>query len=812
MKLSFVKTRFNKTILSILWIITSNSSFGQTGKIQGVIFDSLAKNPIEYATIAIFNSSDSLLLTGTISKNDGSWEIENIPFGTYFLKVDFIGYKSFIINDIAISQAKKKIDFVNINLSQVAKALKEVQIVSEKSYLEYKIDKKVVNVSKQLNASGGTATDAIKDIPSIETTLEGDIKLRGSTNFTLLIDGRPTLIDASDMMNQIPASTIEKIEIITNPSAKYDPDGTAGIINIITKKNSIEGLSSILNLSYGTGYQLIGDASILYHGKKTTLSGGIEFNDNNITTYEISDRRTTINDTVSYLSINERGNRFDTKKSLKFDISYLLTKHNTSTLSGNYNLLSIGHTNIGQTHLTDDNTSDYYISEDKFKIAPKVIELNFRDEQVFDSTGNHKLSFNLFMVNANVKTSENLNKYNTTFDFTTYLNLFDQTERNTIENVHLYDFDIDYQKPLGKEGILEAGLQAKLFNSSNNYKVFSFDEANSNTSLDETQSNSFDFSRKIFAAYTSLSLTFGQWQLKTGLRGEYTNRLLVQNTEYANYAYKKFDLYPSAYLSRRIQNNQQIQFSYSRRTERPGTQFLNPFIFFSDGFTAVKGNPYLEPDFTNSCEINYQKYFGTTMISAETYFRQTNNKITRVQEINNEGVLIRTMKNLEQDYSLGIEIMSNIKPIRWLEITPRATWYKYHLEGIYNADDIIKNSQNWRAGLTSSIKIKSNTIVQLTVNYDSPTVTLDGEREGIIYTDIAIKQFLFNRNFTISARFEDIFDSRHMTFISASDKFYQISEMYVNAPQAVISLSYRFNNYQKTKRNVNEDTNQYNIY
>lgn len=786
----------------------------QSGSIHGKVLDNQSQNPVEYATIALLRQIDSTIVTGTITGVDGTFTIQGVDSGFYNASVQSIGYQTKVIDNIRISKSADKISLPDIYLSKSFYSLDGVNIVAETAPVEYKIDKKIVNVSKQLNASGGNATDALKNIPSIETTLDGDIKLRGSSNFTLLIDGKPTVIDASDMLDQIPSSTIRQIEIITNPSAKYDPDGTAGIINVILKKEKLKGVSGIVNLSGGNGHQYSGDASVSYRGNKYAISGGIEMIENNITSSEISERETYRDDTTVFLSGYDKGNRFNKKKSIKSNFDYSLTKRNTLTFSGNYSLLSFGHeTNSNNHQWTNfNNIGNYITSEDNFDINPKILELSLGDEQFFDSSGLHKLSFNLFSIHGNIANNEQLDEYISNSDFTNQLSIYDKTLRNTKENIRLYDIDLDYEKPLGEKGKLEAGFQMKTFSSSNNYNVFSYDDATIKPVWDSLQSNSVKFSRTIIAGYSSASYSLGKWEVKAGIRLEYINQLLEQQTLEAEYEYKKPDVFPSIYLSRSLPFDQHLQISYSRRINRPQIQLLNPYTFFSDGFTEMKGNPNLKPDYTNSFELNYQKNFGTSYLSIEAYYRQTNEKITRIQEVNNEGILVRTMTNLDKDYTAGIEIMGDIKPLKWLDFTPRFTWYKYRLEGNYNAVDVIKDSKNWLAGVSSSIRIKSNTSVQLTINYESPTVTLDGNRDGFFYTGAAVSQYLLNRKATLSLRGEDIFDTRRMKFSSHSDSFYQSSETYITAPQIVFSFTYRFNNFWKSRQKESDISNQFNIY
>lgn len=809
-----MKKRIVLLFISIILFYPFQLLEGQQTHIYGKVFEQETNIPLEYASVVLQRNNDSVIINGCLVAADGTFSFQNIYNGSYFIKVQFMGYNNAFKHGIIITDTKKSIDIGNIYLNKNAILLNEIQVVGEKRKLEYKIDRKVLNVDKELAASGGSAVDAIKNIPSVETSIDGSIKVRGSSNFTLLIDGKPTLLDASDLLAQIPASTIEKIEIITNPSAKYDPDGTSGIINVKMKKNSITGFSGIANLTGGTGPQYTGDAVINYNSNKISVSGGIEYVKQNMVNTEISDRMSTVSDTATFLSINEIGNRYNDKKSLKFSINYSLFKYNTISFSGNYNLLSIGHTSANKSYQwTNENLNgNYFLSEDKFKINPKILELNYGVEHLFDSLGNSKISLNVFNVNGSVISNEDLNMYYSETSYLNKLGIKDINSRRTSEDVNLYDLDLDYEKNFGSGALLEAGYQMKLFQTSNNYDVYTYDKIISDIKLDSLQSNSVEFKRQIHALYSTFAKNFNKFSVKAGVRVEYTNQLLEQNKEGVDYAYKKLDFYPSIYISRSLPNNQQIQLSYSRRTDRPQVQFLNPYTFFSDGFTSVKGNPDLKPDKTNSFELNYQKRFGGSNISIEPYFRQTINKISRVQEIDQSGLLIRTMKNLSNEYSLGVELMGNFRLVKWFELIPRANWFKYRLEGNYNSIDLVKNSENWRAGLTMNLIIKSNTSLQFVTNYDSPTVTIDGKMFGIYYVGMSIKQNFLNKKASLSLRVEDIFNSRHMTFKSSSNGFYQNSEMFISAPQIFLSFSYKFNNYERKNKGEKESYNNYNIY
>jgi outer membrane receptor protein involved in Fe transport len=814
MQLSSIKKRLRIYVLAIACVALCALAFGQTGRISGKIVDQQTGNPVEYATIALHQLEDSMLVTGSIAAEGGQFGFERVPFGTYYLKVRFMGYRPAEIENVCIARDAENLQLGQIEISKLSISLDAVHITTEKTSVEYKIDRKVINVSEQIIAEGGNATDAIKNLPSVETSLEGDIKLRGSANFTLLIDGKPTLIDASDLLKQLPASAIDKIEIITNPSAKYDPDGTSGIINVVLKKDTSLGLSVLANLSIGTGFQYSGNITLSHQAKKFAVSGGLEQQEHNIISTEISARETYSDGNTGFLSIHDRGNRFNANKRISTGLSYYLGTRNTISLSGSYNMLAIGHDKEIQNHVSNETneTGESFLSKQTFKIEPKVLELNIADEHWFDDDGKHRINFNLLVADVSVATNQNQQKYATSAGFEEVDNLRQIVVRQTEEDVRLYDTDLDYQVPLTYKGTLEAGIQIRSFMSANKYNVFNYDSTRNKMVPDSLQSNVASLSRDIYASYMTVSYSLGKWQAKLGARLEYTNRVMKSASSDAGYDFKKLDFYPSAYLSRSLSDDQQIQISYSRRINRPQLQFLNPVTFYSDGFTSVVGNPYLKPDYTNSFEINYSKPLGASYLSVETYFRQTNNKITRVQEIDEDGAVIRTMRNLNKDRMLGLEVSAGIRPAEWLEIIPRANWYQYHLDGKYDSDEVAKNSTNWRLGLTGMLWFNSKTKFQLNVDYESPTVTLDGKQQGLYYAGMAIQQSIWKERMNLTLRVEDIFNTRRMKFSSYSDSFYQSSEMYVAAPMLVFSMSYKLNKPGQRNAEKNDMSDQFNIY
>jgi outer membrane receptor protein involved in Fe transport len=769
-----------------------------SGVIKGKVIEAAGNVAVEYATVTLYTAKDSAMIDGVITNSEGNFEFKKLDAGEYNIIVRFMGFRKVFIAGITVSAQKPVTDLGTVSLKAEATDLNEVEIVGQAPLVEYKIDRKVVNVEQQLQAQGGTAVDVLERVPSIKTDLDGNVALRGSTSFTVLIDGKPSILTGSDALNQIPASTIDKIEIITNPSAKYDPDGTAGIINIITKKNSLKGLSGIVNLSAGTSPDYTGSILLNYRTKKTSLSLGVDFGNREMPGYRKSYRESFLADSVSFLQTYNENNMTRKSFSLKAGMDYSLGAKNTITGEASYRLfnMSRGGTTQNENWSSTDINRLYYLTDDIDKSDHPSLQFTMRDVQKLNKEGNEltaQLTYNQGDDTGEQKTQQ----YMTDPLWQDVGEMLLDYKKNTKEAEKEWRGDLDLDYILADKSKLEAGFQLRLDQNDEDYFYYDYDSASGNWIEDSLQSNRYEFYNNIYALYATYSKEFKKLGLKAGLRGEYTDRNLHQITQVADYPYEKFDLYPSLYLTYYLPYNQQMQLSYSKRVERPRGQMLNPYVFFSDAFNSFSGNPKLEPEFSHNLELNYQKYFGYSFLTLETYYRLTNNKMTRVQKLNDQGVMQMTMENINNDRSLGIEMSGNIQVNSWFTINPVASVYDYRLNQETDSTDNSRGSTNWNASVEFAANMKSNTRLRLNANYDSPTVTVDGTREGVFYAGFSARQDLFKKNLSITLNIRDVLNSRKMKSTSEAYNYYTTSENWRKAPIFSLTLSYKWNNYKK---------------
>ena len=771
-----------------------------SGVIKGKVSEASSGTPIQYATVTLYAAGDSTMVDGIITDQNGYFEFKKLDAGVYNVIVRFMGFRKVLISGITIDQSNPLKDVGMVNLKPDVTNLNEVEIVGDKPLVEYQVDRKVVNVDQQIQATGGTAVDVLEHIPSITTDLEGNVALRGSTSFMVLIDGKPSLLTGSDALQQIPASSIEKIEIITNPSAKYDPDGTAGILNIITKKNALRGLSGIVNATGASSPEAAVDLNLNYRSKKASFTLGANYSNRQMKGYRNSYRETYYGDTTDFLQTNSTNKMTRESFSLKAGIDYSLTEKNTFTTEANYPMFDMNRTSQSQNHQwnTYDESPLLYLTDDINKSSHPTLQFTLRDVQKFKKEGSElsaQLSFDRGDDKGDQTTKQSLmddtweNIQQVILDYKNYTGELEKEWRG----------DLDFTHNFTEKSKLEAGFQLRMENTVTDYDYYNWDSISSDWLYDTLNSNKYDFTHNIYALYGTYEQQFNKIGMKVGLRGEYTHRNLDQKTGGESYLYEKFDLYPSAYFTYYLPYNQQVQLSYSKRVNRPHGHELNPYPMYSDAFSMFTGNPELEPEFSHAIELNYQKLFGYSFLNIESYYRITTNKMTRVSEVNDEGVMVMTMKNIDDDRSLGVELSGNIKVNSWFNINPSATIFDYRLHQ-HSGDSVqTRSSTNWNARLDLSANLKSKTRIRLNGSYDSPTVTSDGTRKGVFYVGLAARQDFWDNKLSLTLNVRDLFDTRHMKGTSEGSNFYATNEMWRQAPVVSVTLSYKWNNYSRKK-------------
>lgn len=765
--------------------------------IGGKVVDKNSKEAIEYANITIYSLLDSSLITGGISDSEGRFIIKDIQPGKYYATIKFIGYKEAIFSPIEISKQKLFGRIGMIALEPSAQNLNEVEILADKQQVVYKIDKKVVNPSQFMVAQGGSAIDILSNTPSVSVDIEGNVSMRGSSNFMVLINGKPTPFEPSDALAQIPASSIENIEIITNPSAKYDPDGAAGIINIITKADAKEGWDGIVNANASTLGAFGGDFLFNFSGDKTRFYIGGGRNDR-LRYADYSNTSGTINngDTTHIQQIGERKMNFVTH-SFKTGLDYSFNPKNALGIE-----LQIGQ----RQRLFDSELDNSEWKTGRSKTTSYAEAITDAKGNSYQATINQNSQFG---DNKEHKLVSSLMYQFYQGDDNTYSDKDDAAGTRIItqetwekEDETEIRFKSDYTLPWEK-GKFEAGYQLRY-----NNEWSSFD-ANFDTLADNSiflfESN---FLRIINGGYATFSGEEGQFGYQVGLRGEHTLRQLKDDNDNTISDINRMDWYPTLHLSYNLDKNQSLMTSYTRRIVRPRGYWLEPSVTWRDPNNVMQGNPSLLPQYVNSYEASYQLRFGErNFLSAEIFHRNVTDKIERTRNKYQDGVLMSKFENVGEDFSTGLELMLNYNFTQWWTANLSGSLYDYRIKAYpeFNTSIYEDQSTNWRARFSNTFKPTSTLRFQVDAMYKSASISATGKQSSMAFTSVAVKKSFFNRKLDLGLSVFDLLNTARMENYSSSDIYYSEFEFDMKSPIVQFSLTYLFNNYkQERKRGQSE--------
>ncbi|MCX7909435.1 MAG: TonB-dependent receptor family protein [Ignavibacteria bacterium] len=786
------------------------------GVISGKIVDSQTNNPMEYVSIRLFRFRDSSIVNGALTDKNGYFEIKNIPFGRYYGVIKLIGFKTKIIDSIFITPRNPEVNLGIIHFQAEPFQTKEVEVTAQKDIVSYAIDRRIYDVSKDLSVVGGSALDVLSNVPSVSVDIEGNISLRGSGNVQILIDGKPSSLlgfDRGTALDQIPADNIERIEVITNPSAKYDPDGVAGIINIILKKNLMLGYGAIINANIGTADKYNGSLNLNLRTENFNSTIGYNYRRFSMRGNTKAERNSFAPDS-SYLLQNQsflrRGNyhRFqfssewfpNSKNSLIFNVNAGLfgrdmtdsTGYNFSTFNSNF----LNYDNYFRKNKSEGDNFSYDLSlfyKYLFDKKDKEINSNFMFLSFKGDDNNFYDEFHTDTLNILSASTKQNNK------------------TNSLNNN--LNFEINYIDPL-EFGKIETGIKANIRTIDIDYSFFNFDYLSNQWLINDTLSNRFGYDENIISAYLTFGNRIGKFGFQIGLRAEQTFTISEQKTLNETYRNKYFNLFPTVHLNYQLTPSNSLMFSYTRRINRPQSMYLNPFVDYSDPQNLSQGNPYLKPEFANAFEISNLTYFGRNSLNLTLFYRYTTDIISRITRLEQgRTYTITTYENLNQSKSLGFEAMLNQSIFDFWKLNLNFSYFYLDVNGIPQFGIPGRNSKSWNLKLNSVWNITKNIDVQFNLSYDSPVVTTGGggrqwrffemgsvgKLDGIFTANISFKIDILNERGTINFRLMDMFKTINYNLTTNGSNFvshfYRIRESRV----AFLGFQYKINEYKRPK-------------
>jgi len=791
--------------LAFFFVLTAFSQKPIT--ISGKVIDALSKQPLEYATIVIKNT-ETQKISGSITDAKGIFSVKT-PAGFYEISVEFISFKS---KKYPKQNITKDLDLGTITLSEDSKSLDEVVIIAEKTTVDIRLDKKVFNIGKDLSIRGGNASDVLGNVPSVQVDVEGTVSLRGNENVTILIDGRPSALvglNGAEALRQIPAEAIEKVEVITSPSARYDAEGTAGILNIILRKNKLTGFNGSLQLDLGYPERLGTAFNANWRTKKWNLFTNTGFRYNETPGNALSESNFLSSNAQNALVVEQRNfGRLGRSIFTSFGAEYYLSQNSSI----------IGNIVFNGGNDDDVNTNDI----DRFDANGNINEATFRREaegedenrlqytldyvNTFDGKGK-KLSINLQYSTEMEDILNNITEIDTQ---TNILNDLEQVIEEQNEDRAL--LQIDYVHPVGENIQYEAGYRGNYRDIFNSFylaerQVFPDGPLVPDAGLN----NSFNYEEFVNAAYFQYGQKFNKISFLGGLRYEYTTTEIVQQTSTTSSKRNYGNLFPTVNLGYEFRDGENMTIGYNRRIRRPRGRNLNPFPSRSSEANIYTGNVNLNPVITDAFDIGYLKRWDKFTLSTSLYYNISNDNWERIQEDtgdvtdNGDPITRRFPINLSTQERLGLEFTLNYRPFKIWNINSDFNLFRVTTDGDYtNPTTNVTQSFDFEntaffIRLNQKITLPGKTDLQINTNYRGPSQNAQTKSQGVFSMNLAASKDLFNEKASISLNFSDVFNSRISRRTTNIPGFLdQYSEFQWREPQFRVSFVYRFN--QKKER------------
>ncbi|MDF0708454.1 TonB-dependent receptor domain-containing protein [Flagellimonas okinawensis] len=776
--------------------------------ITGKVIDSDSGQPLEYATFVLQNAEKPDQVTGGITDTSGNFEIEASP-GTYNISVEYISYKTYSLKGQTYDSS---VNLGSITLSPDVAQLAEVEVVGEKTTVEVRLDKKVYNIGKDITTSGGNVSDALGNIPSVAVDVEGGISLRGNDNVRILINGKPSALagfGSTDVLQQLPADAIEKVEVITSPSARYDAEGTAGILNIVLKKEKTLGINGSVN-----------------------LTGGIPFNARATTNFNIRTEKFNIFNTLGYFHRESPGGgrNDNTYQSAQSEFDRIIEDRDVSRNDDGFNI------NIGMEYFLTEKSS---VTGSFFYRWSDENDLTENDNQRFADGNLNSRTFRTEDQN------ENDNSRQFSFNYTN--NIDDDGQKLTADFQYSYDNEdvltgiredrtipsdslialeniyekqkqddilaqIDYVLPMG-DAQFEAGYRGTFEKEVNDYQLDTLDQGTGNFITNQDLTNIFTYHENVNALYTQYGNKYGKFSVLLGLRLENTElrgevdanidsqalEELVGEDVDLNFDKNYLGLFPTINLVYEISKTQNISLGYNRRINRPRGWFINPFPSRSSRTNVFQGNPDLDPAFANAFDLGYMKRWQKLTFTSSVYYQRETRSFEFITEetgqFTSDGIqIIRSVPiNLSTNERIGAEAGVIYSPAKWWRMNGSFNFFTFSTDGSFNGVDYGTTNSSYFARFSSKFTLPSKIELQANSFYMGPRQNAQTDTKGMFSLNLALSKDLFKDKATLSLNVSDLFNSRKRQSFTQTPTFTTDSEFQWRRRQVNLSFIYRFN-------------------
>ncbi len=784
--------------ISIIILFFGFHAMGQSYSITGSLVDE-DKNPVSFANIALYEQLDSLLVKGDVSDESGQFLI-NADAGKYYLKITFVSFEEKIIPSIKI--LNKPIQLGTIILFENTDLLSEVIVRGEKSQMELSLDKRVFNVEKDLSNIGRNLSEILDNVPSVTVDVDGNVSLRGSENVRILINGKPSGlagISSTDALRQIQGNMIESVEVITNPSARFDAEGEVGIINIILKKNIEQGLNGSFTGTAGYPDNYVSSFNLNYRKGKINLNGSYGLNYRKSPGSGKSSQQYFSADTSFVYDQSQKRVRSGLSHNFMLGTEYSLTDKSSLTAAIAYRR-SDGLNTSEITYQDFDSNGDLVktvVRDEREKEPEENIDASLSFRKEFNKPGQ------ALSIDAKVIRSDELEltEYNQSDDVGG--DLIQQRGTNT-ENESNQLLQIDYIHPFGAKGKLEFGGKTATRIIENKFLLEQRDDE-SNWATLPSFNNNLIYTERIHALYAIIGNSINRYSFQLGVRGEFsditTELTVTENVNERTY----FNLFPSAHFSYQISDPASVQFSYSYRISRPRIRDLMPFSNFTDSRVFFSGNPNLNPEYTHSFEGGYLLNWENASLLASAYYRHRLGVVQRITQVDDEGLTRIFPVNLATENAVGVEFNLSYSLKDWWRLNTNGNFYRAVTNGNFEEQKFYSDTYTWTSRMTSRVTFLKRNNFQTSFNYRAPRITPQGKNLSIYSLDLGFSRDVLKGKGTLTASVQDLFNSRKRRRIIDSDGYYSTSEFQWRARQFLLTFTYRLNQ-KKSDRDSDENT------
>ena len=800
-----------KSIQILIFSLLSLSVFAQPSEVNvlGKVIDKSTNLPLEYSVVYVKNTQNPNSVFGDATNENGEFSIA-LPKGEYSIRIDFMSFKSYE----STFSIQENTNLGTISLEPDSQVIEGVEVIAERSTVEMRLDKRVYNVGQDMIVKGGTISDVLDNVPSVTVDVEGNVSLRGDDNVRILIDGKPSGlagININEALKMLPADSVEKVEVITNPSARYEAEGGGGIINIVLRKGKNHGVN-------GTLIATTGDPA--NHG----LSANINYKTDNFNIFT----------TQGYAHRGSLGNSMNDIENIDADgntTGFIKERRNNDRLSKGYNGIfglewnlteslswtnSISYRKDSRRNPTNV-TIDYFDSNMNLLTQTTRDNYDWSDDEDVDFSSNitkdfekdgHKLTVDFSTSLSKDKDFSDITTRNLTLDEITRLEKTssDQKQVRTLAMA-------DYILPIGENGQFEAGYRGNFVDMTTDYLVENFNDITGLWENDTNYSNVLQYVENVNALYTQYGSKIGKFSYMGGLRWEDTNIKINQFT-HDIYRTKKYNnFFPSVFFGYEIDDETNISLSYSRRISRPRSRMINPFSNLSSNVSLFRGNPDIDPSMTDAIDLGFLKRWSNKLtLSSSMYFNHTTDAtqfVRYVEEINEIDVLITSPVNLGVRERFGFDFTLNYNPYRWWRLNGSFNLYRNETKGDYTYYDLDNNlvrenfdnvAYSWFTRLTSRVTLPYKIDWQTNATYNAPEENAQGRSKGILHANLAFSKDVLKDKATITLNVSDVFNSRKRIFETELPTQNTYSEMQWRERQITLSFTYRFNRQKERER------------